>query len=112
MCSPCKYIFAITFVTLILCRLNAQGVPATTKYVVLNPNASFEKQVVNKNTIYEIKSCFTLTSDFNMPDNCTLLFKGGKLKGKITLTGNNTQIHASEYDDIFEVFHVSMRFRI
>lgn len=102
MCKPYKYIFAIPFIALMLLSQFAYCEPSTTKYVVLNPNVSFEKQVVSNNAIYEIKSCFTLTRDFKMPDNSTLLFKGGKLRGNITLTGNNTQIYAGEYDEIFE----------
>lgn len=72
------------------------------RYVVLQSNATLEKQLSTENTTYEIRTNVKLGSDFVIPNNCTLLFNGGRISGYHVLTGNNTQIKAGGYDAIFD----------
>ena len=64
-------------------------------YKVLNPALSFASQVTNgSNTVFEIKDSFenvgTSQTPFEMADNSTIKFNGGKISGKII--GNNLRV--------------------
>lgn len=62
-------------------------------YKILKKNKSFAEQVIEENTIYEIRYDFTLTGDVTIPANCVLEFNGGNIKGNIKF--NNTRIIAN-----------------
>lgn len=70
---------------------NGEVFPTSDGYAILSPTASFQSQVTEPNTIYEIRNSFNLQGTFEMPDNCTLLFNGGKLTDG-TLRLKNTVI--------------------
>lgn len=56
---------------------------------------TFENQITENNTIYEIRYEFDLNNKtIIIPDNCTLLFAGGILKNG-TLVGNNTYLEGN-----------------
>jgi len=63
-------------------------------YVILRKNKTFVEQVTVANTIYEIRYDFALTANFTLPNNCVLLFCGGKIYGgnEVTLTANGCKI--------------------
>ena len=64
---------------------------------MLKNDCSFASQVKKKNTVYEIRDVLELGSGtVTIPKGCTLSFKGGKLKGKGMIAGNNTTIVSSE----------------
>lgn len=67
-------------------------------YKILKKNKSFAEQVIEENTIYEIRYDFTLTGDVTIPANCVLKFDGGSINSngsnKNTIIGNNTTIDA------------------
>ena len=46
------------------------------------------------NTIFVIQYNYTLIGDLVIPDNCLLKFEGGSIKGRYSITGNNTGIEA------------------
>lgn len=53
---------------------------------------TFSNQVTEPNTIYEIRSEFDLNNKtITVPENCTFLFAGGRLKNG-TIVGNNTYL--------------------
>ena len=65
---------------------------------VLQPEgkATFQSQVTETNTIYEIRDVFDLNdTTFAMPANCTLKFNGGVIKN-CTITLDNTIIEGKE----------------
>ena len=77
------------------------GVVNSLGYKVLNPNASFVSQVVDANTVYEIRDYFDLSGTeqeltvVTIPANCKLRFEGGMLGGEFCiLQGNNTLIES------------------
>ena len=62
-------------------------------YKILRADKTFAEQVTDPYTIYEVRYDFNLSSDFEMPQDCTLRFVGGSIRGaKLTLT--NTYIDA------------------
>jgi hypothetical protein len=68
-------------------------------YKVLNNTDTFQSQVREPNTIYEIRTVFNLADGggkATIPDGCVLKFNGGKLKNG-TIIGNNTEIDAPRY---------------
>lgn len=64
-------------------------------YIILRQNKTFEEQLTQTNTIYEIRYDFDLNNQvITIPDNCVLKFEGGCLKnGKLEI--NNTYIKSS-----------------
>lgn len=70
-------------------------------YVILRKDKTFAEQVTKENTIYEIRYDFALNGEeVNIPANCVLSFKGGKLQnGK--MTGSNTRIESAQVN----IFH-------
>lgn len=59
-------------------------------YVILRKDKSFAEQVVDANTIYEVRYEFDLNEEtVEMPANCTLNFNGGKIING-AIVGNNT----------------------
>ena len=66
-------------------------------YVILRKNKTFEEQVIQDNTIYEIRYDFevggTPTNPFAIPNNCVLKFNGGTLANGY-IKGLNTAIEA------------------
>lgn len=73
-------------------RGNADGMG----YVILRKGKALSEQIVNADTIYEVRYDFALDTDFSMPENCTLRFNGGSLSGAYTLTLNATYIEADD----------------
>lgn len=65
-------------------------------YVILRKGKALSEQIVNADTIYEVRYDFALDTDFSMPENCTLRFNGGSLSGAYTLTLNATYIEADD----------------
>lgn len=67
-------------------------------YVILRRNKSFAKQIANKtNTVFEIRYSFNLKNKtVNIPDNCVLKFKGGKIKNGVII-GNKTIVESDDY---------------
>ena len=64
------------------------------RVVTLVSSKTFASQVTKANVIYVVKYEFDLNNKtVQLPDNCTLEFKGGKLMNG-TLIGNNSIIHA------------------
>lgn len=83
-------------------RFNRSSSENQKGYCLLDGNTSLSEQIVNENTIYEIRWNFVLDNDENIiiPAGCILKFNGGSLSnGK--LTGNNTQVVAG----IYQIFH-------
>lgn len=67
----------------------------TKGYKILRRELSFAEQVINANTIYEIKYDFSLsTNTVNIPTGCILKFNGGMIKNG-TIVGNNTIIEGN-----------------
>ena len=71
-------------------------------YKIINPNQPFTSQVVDANTIYEVRDFFDLSGTEQepatviIPANCKLRFEGGMLGGEFcTLQGNNTLIESN-----------------
>lgn len=65
-------------------------------YVILAKNQSLLEQIVNENTIYEVRFEYDLNREtLNMPSNCYLLFNGGVIKNGI-LVGNSTIINTNK----------------
>ena len=63
-------------------------------YVILRQNKTFAEQVVDENTIYEIRYNFDLDEEsVTVPSECLLKFNGGKLSNG-TVVGTNTVIQA------------------
>ena len=68
-------------------------------YIVLSSAKSFQSQVTDRNTIYEIKGIFDLRESggaATIPEGCILRFSGGIIKNG-TIKGNNTVIDAPLY---------------
>jgi len=78
------------------------------KYKVLQKGTgmTFENQVTESNTAYEIRFAFDLNNKtIRLPENCVLIFAGGCLKNG-TIVGNNTYLEGSaEY-----IFDKSLNF--
>ena len=70
-------------------------------YVILRKDKTFAEQVANKdNTIFEIRYDFDLdNNEITLPQDCTLLFNGGKLSNG-TLIGQNSKVNA----DLVQIF--------
>lgn len=64
-------------------------------FKILRKDNTINSQIVDTNTIYEIRYDFTLDSDLTIPAGCVLRFNGGSISGAYTLTGNNTKIEAA-----------------
>jgi hypothetical protein len=65
-----------------------------------NTNILLQSAINKANTIYEIRYTFDLQGKtINLPDNCVLKFKGGKLKNGV-ISANNIVID-SKYSGIF-----------
>lgn len=63
-------------------------------YIILRKNKTFNSQVVEENTIYEIRYNFTLDgASITIPEGCILKFNGGSITNG-TLVGQNTKIDA------------------
>lgn len=73
-------------------------------YKILKKNKSFAEQVIEENTIYEIRYDFTLTGDVTIPANCVLQFEGGSISGEYTIIGNNTDIEAG----LVKIFNIDV----
>lgn len=73
--------------------------------IVLCDDKDFESQIVQTNTIYEIRNNFTLKKDIKIPEGCILDFNGGSLSGAYTITGSNTNIRAG----IFKIFNTDIK---
>ena len=65
-------------------------------YMVLSSENSFQSQVTEPNTIYEIRAVIDLHGNASIPAGCVLKFAGGRLCNGI-LTGNDTEIDAPKY---------------
>lgn len=64
-------------------------------YVILRTDKSFAEQVVQTNTIYEVRYNFDLGGTaVTIPAGCILMFDGGRISNG-TLNGNDTTISAS-----------------
>lgn len=50
-------------------------------FLALSKDKTLEEQVVNDNTIYEIRDTFTISADTTIPSGCILHFNGGKIVG-------------------------------
>lgn len=50
-------------------------------YIILRKDKTFEEQVSQSKTIYEIRYDFNLTAEFTMPEDCVLKFVGGHIRG-------------------------------
>lgn len=85
---------ALLVIALAVCSaLNAQQRGGS--YVVLDKGRSFAAQVRADNTTYEIRDSFQVDSDFVLPQNCVLVFRGGVLTGRGSIEGRNTSIDAA-----------------
>lgn len=63
-------------------------------YVILRKSQTFEEQVLENNTIYEIRYDFTIGKDFKLPDNCVLQFVGGSINSENnTLNLNGAKVY-------------------
>lgn len=72
--------------------------------IVLQKDQSFASQVKTSNTVYEIHYVFDLEGDtVTLPDNCTLLFVGGRLKNGSVSWGANTEL-SGKYESSLSVF--------
>lgn len=85
--------------------LEGQGCEAVSRqnYKVLQKGAgmTFENQVTEANTTYEIRHSFDLNNKtIKLPENCVFLFTGGCLRNG-TIVGNNTYLEGSA-EFIFE----------
>ena len=70
-------------------------------YVILRKNKSFAEQVVDTNTIYEVRYNFDLGGgSVSIPAGCVLKFNGGSLSNG-TLVGDDTCIEA----DVVKIFN-------
>ena len=72
-------------------------------YIILNSDSSFQSQVKEPDTIYEIRTVFDLSESggkATIPEGCILKFLGGKICNGV-LYSNNTEIEAPRYQ-IFE----------
>ena len=77
--------------------LNSMG------YVILRRGSSFASQVIQTNTIYEIRYNFNLEgASVTIPANCTLKFEGGNLNNG-SIIGNSTIVEAPPYSLFNEV---------
>ena len=89
--------------------LNTKSVIANTAetgmgYIILNNDSTFQNQVKEPNTIYEIRTVFDLTESggkATIPEGCILKFLGGKICNGILYGNNSTEIDAPKYQ-IFE----------
>mgnify|MGYP006872990135 CR=1 FL=1 len=70
------------------------GQTAAMRKIYLDKNKPFATQVKYAKIIYVIQDDFILSSDVEMPADCTLLFDGGTISGPYTIRGNNTSIEA------------------
>ena len=68
-------------------------------YKVLEKDKTFAEQVVDENTIYEIRYDFVLTSAFTIPSGCILRFNGGSISGS-SIVYQNTIIDGEYYKKI------------
>ena len=84
-----------------LTKLEKENVSHPTQYVVLTDRSSFERQVLQPNTIYEIRNSFDLQgATVNMPERSVLLFNGGSVKnGRIV--SNGTQYCTKSLSKVF-----------
>jgi hypothetical protein len=72
---------------------NRTATLATKGYIILRRGETFASQVVNADTIYEIRYDFTLSSNCSIPAGCELRFNGGVIDGGgNTITFNKTLI--------------------
>lgn len=66
-------------------------------YIILRPDKTLAEQVVQTNTIYEVRYNFNLGGgSVNIPNGCTLKFNGGKLTNG-SIIGNSTIVEAAPY---------------
>lgn len=71
-------------------------------YYILRRDKSFEEQVINTNTIYEIRYDFDLSNQaITLPKNVIFNFTGGKISNG-TLTGNHTTFNLDVTYQIFD----------
>lgn len=78
------------------------GKIANLGYVILRPDKSFVEQVVDANTIYEIRYEFDLQGGtVTIKEGCTLKFVGGKLSNGY-IVFNNCRIEAERDEHIFD----------
>lgn len=66
-------------------------------YVILRKNKSFDEQVTNENTIYEIRYNFTLSKDITIPKNCILKFNGGSISSNSYSIVYNSTVVLGDY---------------
>ena len=72
--TPQKLKFANRFV--------GNNIDSGLNYVILREDMTFAEQVLNRDTIYEIRYDFDLNNvTVNVPANCVLKFNGGKIEG-------------------------------
>ena len=70
-------------------------------YVILRSNKTIAEQMIQDNTIYEIRYDFDLDGEtLEIPANCVLDFKGGSFSNG-TLQGDNTKISGNPTYSIF-----------
>lgn len=83
-------------------RSNLEGMG----YIILRRSKSFAEQIVEENTIYEIRYEFDLDgSEVEIPNNCILKFNGGKLTNG-TIDGTDYIVDAPEKTIVFDGVHV------
>lgn len=81
-------------------------------YKILRRGVDLQTQFNQENTIYEIRYDFDLGGNtLNIPIGCTLKFDGGSIKNG-TLIGDNTNIIAGIYDNIFSRVAFSGNFEV
>lgn len=67
-------------------------------YVILRTDESFVNQVLNDNTIYEIRYNFNLNaSPVTIPQNCILLFNGGRITNGTLVCSNGVEIYNGNF---------------
>ena len=74
-------------------RIVGNNTQSGKNYTILREDATFAQQVINANTIYEIRYNFALSANFTVPSGCELRFNGGSiLGGGYTITMSKTLI--------------------
>ena len=62
-------------------RTVGNNIQSGLNYKILREDLTFAEQVIDRNTIYEIRYDFALSANFTVPSGCELRFNGGSILG-------------------------------
>lgn len=73
-------------------------------YIILRKGKPFKEQLIQSNTIYEIRYGFDLGGEtVEIPENCTLKFDGGKLSNGVIVSSNTSISNDKEVEIFFNI---------